>query len=320
MKPDPVRCVLRSWIFPAVVVFAATGGSARAGQFDLLVTSYVDGQVDRFDGATGTALGTFARLGALTRPTGLEFGPDGNLYVVSSTHGSILRFDGRSGAFIDLFAGGQALDQPLDLAFGPDDILYVSNGGSTNRIAQFDSRTGAFRGSFGAPDLRGATGLEFAPDGILLVVSAGEVQRYRGRAFIGSIGGPELVRPADVAFGPDDNLYVSNLYPPSILRYDAGSGLFIDTFVGNVDVLEYPVGIVFGPDGNLYVADHELGQIVRFDGRTGAFIDFFAETRYPAFPIFVPGPGTLWLFAVGALLVLKRERRALARSDGVSKS
>ena len=98
------------------------------------------------------------------------------------------------------------------------------------------------------------------------------------------------------------------------------SGEFIDTFVGNVDVLEYPVGIVFGPDGNLYVADHELGQIVRFDGRIGAFIDFFAATPYPAFPIFVPGPGTLWLFSAGALLVLKRGRRASARSAGDSKA
>ena len=100
--------------------------------------------------------------------------------------------------------------------------------------------------------------------------------------------------PDTLLYGPDANgdglkdLYVtsgSDLETSSILRFDGGSGVFIDTFVGDDPTtsinetggLLRPYELAFGPDGNLYVSSFLSDQILRYDGQTGAFIDVFAE-------------------------------------------
>ncbi|AFY43779.1 NHL repeat containing protein [Nostoc sp. PCC 7107] len=78
------------------------------------------GTVRRYDSQTGELL---AVLDAgideqgrprLSRPRGIGFGPDGNLYVSSTGTGSVVRFNGATGELIDVFAqypnlNGQAL-------------------------------------------------------------------------------------------------------------------------------------------------------------------------------------------------------------------
>lgn len=78
------------------------------------------GTVRRYDSQTGELL---AVLDAgvdeqgrprLSRPRGIGFGPDNNLYVSSTGTGSVVRFNGTTGQFIDVFAeypnlNGQAL-------------------------------------------------------------------------------------------------------------------------------------------------------------------------------------------------------------------
>ena len=48
-------------------------------------------------------------------PTGLTFGPDGNLYVTSSLNDQVLRYDGSTGAFLDAFvpSGSGGLGWPV---------------------------------------------------------------------------------------------------------------------------------------------------------------------------------------------------------------
>src|SRR5205814_10687594 len=53
--------------------------------------------------------------GGLSIPTGMIFGPDGNLYVSNHDTNSVLRFNGATGAFIDVFASGNGLDGPQGL-------------------------------------------------------------------------------------------------------------------------------------------------------------------------------------------------------------
>jgi hypothetical protein len=69
--------------------------------------------------------------------------------------------------------------------------------------------------------------------------------------------------PRAVVIGPDGLLYVTNFPNPvsglggDVLRFDPGSGAFIDVFIsepsGGNYLLNGPGGICFGPDGNLYL-------------------------------------------------------------------
>ena len=147
------------------------GPSARGlQQFDLYVSNGIDQNILRFDGTTGAALGEFvaSRSGGLESPTGLSFGPDGNLYVTATSYlsrrPSIIRFQGPNGTspgalidqFIPAYSDGKRL--PFCLLFGPDGNgdgyldLYVNdaavNSGAQNgkkgSVKRFDGITGSF--------------------------------------------------------------------------------------------------------------------------------------------------------------------------------
>ena len=62
----------------------------------------------------------------------------------------------------------------------------------------------------------------------------------------------------------------------SVLRYNASTGAFIDTFVApGSGGLDDPEGLAFGPDGHLYVSSFDSDEVLRYNGMTGAFIDAF---------------------------------------------
>jgi fibronectin type 3 domain-containing protein len=223
------------------------------------------GNVLRFNGTTGAFLGVFAsgggadpnsqafqvRLdggnagnfvvtpasGGLDGPTGLAFGPDGNIYV--SSYGLVLRYSGQTGLALGTFASGGGLTNAnaTGLAFGPDGNLYVTCYPG-NKILRFDGTTGAFKDTF---------------------VAAG-------------LGG--LDRPIGLAFGPDNNLYVCSYNTDRVLRYNGQTGLFTGTAAAGSG-LDGPTGVSFGPDGNLYVSSYLTDAVLRFNASTGVFIDYF---------------------------------------------
>lgn len=99
-----------------------SGGLERPGKLafgpdgNLYVISNATNEVLRYNGRTGAFLGVFVQGSidtpypipggpdtGLVSPTGLAFGPDGNLYVSSSRFRAVLRFNGKTGAFINLF-------------------------------------------------------------------------------------------------------------------------------------------------------------------------------------------------------------------------
>ena len=158
-------------------------GLAFGPDGNLYVSNYGGGGnlVQRFDKegnllpAPGPGGATFAYTGN-SAPTGLAFGPDGNLYVAtqSSNGSSVLRFDqagdprpapGQGGA-VFVPAGSGGLAQAVGLAFGPGGNLYVSSCGGGNvgqcgsgSILRFDGVTGQ---PLPAPGQGGAT---FVPQG-----------------------------------------------------------------------------------------------------------------------------------------------------------
>ncbi len=69
--------------------------------------------IRRFD-QSGAFIDVFVSAGAggLDDPTGVTFGPDGNLYVSGIVNNAVLRYNGTTGAFIDVFTSGFGLLAP----------------------------------------------------------------------------------------------------------------------------------------------------------------------------------------------------------------
>jgi sugar lactone lactonase YvrE len=80
----------------------------------------------------------------------------------------------------------------------------------------------------------------------------------------------------DPIIGPDGYLYVSGWNSDNVVRFNASTGAYVDTFVpAGSGGLNKACGMAFGPDGNLYVADTVGSRVLRYNGSTGAFIDAF---------------------------------------------
>jgi len=161
-----------------------------------VASSSSPGEVSRFNGSTGVAVGTSFGSAQLNNPEGLTFGPDGNLYVAGGDTHSVLRFNPTTGAFINAFvaAGSGGLGSARGVVFGPDGNLYVTSF-STNQVLRYNGTTGLFIDAF---------------------VSAGS-------------GGLSLPRP--LTFGPDGNLYVGSFGSGDVFRYNGSTGAFINDFV-----------------------------------------------------------------------------------------
>ena len=141
------------------------------------------------------------------------------------------------------------LRTPGELASGPDGLLYVCSP-DTDEILRFDALTGVFIDAF--------------------VTDHPDTPKHD------ESGGLQM--PAGIAFGPDGQLYVSSQNTDEILRFDAHTGAFIDTFVPRASGgLGTPGQLVIGPDGWLYVASLSTHEILRYDPDTGAFIDVFVD-------------------------------------------
>src|SRR6267143_1127370 len=130
-----------------------------------VASSSSPGEVSRFNGSTGAAIGASFGSGQLSNPEGLTFGPDGNLYVAGGDTKSVLRYDPTTGTFIDAFvpAGSGGLTSARGVVFGPDGNLYVGSFGSGD-VFRYNGSTGAFINDFvpaGSGGLGGPTFLAF---------------------------------------------------------------------------------------------------------------------------------------------------------------
>lgn len=176
-----------------------------------------------------------------------------------------------------------------DLGFGPENLTNVNgrlyftgnDGAHGDELWQHDTVTGKtdlvmdiYPGSDGS-----------SPD---------HLAAMNGKLYFAAtepVHGRELWDPPPVGSTGSDYLLVTSYDTDSVIRYDARTGQFVDTFVPKFSGgMNRPYGAVIGPDGNLYVTSGQFGApgqlqgVLRYDGKTGAFIDEFAGVGQLANP------------------------------------
>jgi streptogramin lyase len=202
-----------------------------------------------------------------TQPTegtgfqGLDFGPDGNLYVAARTSANvILRFNGTTGAFIDVFAN-MGINGPNTPRFGPDGRLYVSCR-NTGNVVRFDP-DGTELGEFAThPSLGSPEGLSFGPDGHLYVAARTNsvVMRFNGNtgAFMNEIiVTPGFMAPEGLGFTSDGSLWIASRDTSEVIQVNGLTFAEVNRF--SLPTGEEPIG--------LEVVDDQVVVSLRGTGR-----------------------------------------------------
>lgn len=285
-------------------VFVCMVSISQTAVADLLVGKFggeFSSPVTRFRESDGANLGTAGDFQAETNQ-GMTLGPDGMLYIVGNSlgFGSIEKnnpvtgqyfgevyqaFPNPSDPFANQFRG------PNSLIFGHDGNIYSTasqtQGGGVTGVVRFTAAA-AFQGVVIAPGDNGLgtpNNLWRMPGGDLLVTDGARINRYNKdtlafvSTFIAPGSGGIGVAFFSSTFGPDGDFYTVDNADDRVLRYDGGTGAFLDvfaTFGGDFR------GITFGNNGDFYAITSVGGnRISRFNGTNGAFINTF-----------VPPPGT----------------------------
>ncbi|MBE9092581.1 NHL repeat-containing protein [Tychonema sp. LEGE 07203] len=245
----------------------------------------------RYDGVTGEYIDRFVadnpntatdETGGLSRPYGLAFGPDGNLYVSSFLTDKILRYSGKTGQFIDVFAAGNqqpgGLNGPNGLLFAPDGYLYVTTQGSVARNNQAD-----FSANFPSQVLR------YNPETRESSIFASPDPSPRSQGFVSLLG---------MAIDPvDGDLYVSD-FANDIRRYNLNSGELVKVLSTNYTDTSpssnYMGSLAFSPIGNLFAVGFDnragangAGAVLRYSGKTDEPLPISSNTLLSNNSIFV---------------------------------
>lgn len=283
----------------------------------LYVCDSSDGQVLRYN-AKGTYAGVFINTGpnAPQLPNDILPGSYDDIaqYVyVSGFSSGIRRYNRSTGAYVDTVsvAGSSGVFAPTSMTFGDpgnfDFNLYATNyqpngGGNVPGVWRFNPVTPAFLNYF--------VGTSYVPNTIVfgtgddLFVSDptnNVIKRYDGNtgAFIGNFtSGMPLNRPRGILFN-GGHLYVANELSDNVLRFNASTGAYEDTFIPAGGPMTRPTQLTFGPDGHLYVLGRNAigSTIFRFNGASGAYNEEFVS----------PGEGPLgsascleWMDGIGS--------------------
>lgn len=260
--------------------------------------------------ASGCRPGNSAEsAGGLADPAGMDFSPDGNLYVADAENERVDVF-ASDGTFLFAFGkgvnadgsgvcvageacrqgtkGGQAgaMSNPVGVGIDPAGDVYVADL-SNDRIDVFD-QAGAFLRAFG-----NEVNLEPNPDDPDVCTGAGGCRAGSARIAAGA-----FQRPDDVAVAPSGQVVVADFGNSRIDVFDGG-GKFLYTFgkevaIGGADPdicrqgescengssmpgagsLPGPAGVAIGADGQVFVADTTADRVDQF-GLDGSFVRSF---------------------------------------------
>jgi hypothetical protein len=276
---------------PLLLIPALLAGPVRA---DVLVTNYVTGAIERFDGTTGAELPTpFLPAGTIAGPAGITYNPADNLvYISAQFSNQILRYN-LDGSLHDVFKDLNTFTDPVHplpsgttynptvLRFSPvTGDLYVSrnldtfhnaNAAGQGTVDRFNKTTGAFVGSV-MTGMSGPGGLLFNSTGDLFgssLQSQSPQQSPDGLGYVNKVpnGGsqayfvaPEttsLLTPAGLASVPGGtgNIAVVDVVGGSVHQYGpAGNALADLISPGGALNGQFPSDVYFDPLGRTWVA------------------------------------------------------------------
>ena len=223
------------------------------GNFYVTIFSYSDDfQIHRINPKTGAST-LFIDATGLGSMRGLDFGPNGNLFVASSSRNAIMEFNGQTGEFIRDFITG--IRSPIDLDFAEDGTLYVARGhhqiSNPSSILRYNGQTGAFISTFATSNVDTPQNILVGTDGDVFVTNqwtnAEPLVRFDGTtgAVKFAVSGG-LANPQGLTFGVNGELLVAS-WDDTIKRFDASSGALLGNLVTG-GVLSDPIGVIFIPE------------------------------------------------------------------------
>ena len=321
----------------------APQGAVLGPDGNLYVASRDTNQILRYYGpGAGSGLaGTFkdvyinVGVGGLIAPTGLVFGTDGNFYVSSSGSNEILRYVGASGAFINAFvkfvlSAGTDVVSPQGLVIDAAGNLYVASG---NEVQEYRASSGAYIGAFvlrraaaAWPRPRGSlsptptstasrssTSPASAPIGSSSTTGRPDGKFLRVYADTNTSSANNLSGPTGIAFDQNETLYVSSSKNSEVIRYQAGTGSFLDVIVTtNRGGLSTPEGIIISGSGSsnqLLVVSSDTGQVLSYSLARGTFNAPFTPGPLVAPTRVAFGPdGNFYVASEGTNSVLRLQR------------
>ena len=206
----------------------------------LYVVSEGNDQIQRYRRNAGyDFVDVFAQLDADFDPTGVAFGPAGEVHVAGYGSSSVIELDPLTGAIVGtvLPSDSGLLGADNGMMVSASALLYVP-GYDTSSVARVDLATAEVDAEFipgGSAGLEETRGIVDEGETIL-VGGEGSGAIYRFDAGTGALVGilvDGLVRPTGMAIDLDGSLLV--LWGNRVRRYDRGTGEFLGILANGVD-------------------------------------------------------------------------------------
>ncbi len=225
--------------------------------------------------AKGYQIDVLATGSRISGANGMQFSPDGKLYVASVVGSEMLVLDPNDGTVLRRLAHAEGVEGPDDVAFAPDGSFYWTSilSGEVAGIRPDGTRVVA------AKLTPGVNPITFSDTGRLFVA-----QCFFGTGLFeldpAGVKPPRSIR-ADLGpkcglngmdFGPDGRLYGARWFRHEVVSIDVDTGEMRTEATG----FQVPAAVKFDSKGRLHVLDSLAGQVLRVehagDGKPNAVV------------------------------------------------